>query len=90
MEGLPGDAAVAWELHEFLVVHVLLLVYLYLGVNHHCLFGASRSWGVGVRGTCLVRLHVFLVVFTVLILVVLPVLELVRVSEQPIALEVVD
>ena len=73
------------------MVYVLLLVYLDLGVNHPCLFRASRSWGVSVRGTCLVRLHVFLVVVTVLILVVLPVLQLgIRVSEQPVALEVVD
>ena len=90
MEGLAGDAAVAWELHELLVVNILFLVYLYLRVNHPCLCWARASWGVGVRGTCLVRLHMFLVVITVLILVVLPVLQLVWVSEEPIALEVVD
>ena len=90
MEGLPGDATVAWELHELLVVNILFLVYLYLRVNHPCLCWARGSWSVRVRGTCLVRLHVFLVVVTVLILVVLPIFQLVWVSEQPIALEVVD
>jgi hypothetical protein len=90
VEGLPGDATVAWELHELLVVNILFLVYLSLRVNHPCLCWARGSWGVGVRGTCLVRLHVFLVVVTVLILVVLPILQLVWVSKQPIALEVVD
>jgi hypothetical protein len=89
IECLPRDTAVAWELHELLVVHVLLLVNLYLGVNHPSLCWAIGSWRARVRGTCLVRLHVFLVVVTVLILVVLPVLQLVRVSEQPVALEVV-